>query len=515
MKKIWILGLLLVTAFVLNACASEEGPTTDELLERIADLESQLEDMDNRISDGIYEPGVYHGMAFANEGTTSGIPLDFDTVYTASAVVDRNGKIAGVFYDRFSFYTTPNADNGFLYRVNADLASVYGYEIDQAYAIWNDAETVADDLVDTSSKSGETGTLSQNDTFDILSGNVSRQTVSYDVDTNLWYTDVLLDSEIVRVTFEDFSLSIVPTVNVDIYQKSDAFNDIEITNEEKKAEALEHALDGYLLSPYTSNGETAYTYRETSTNAHLSSGAYFDLDTTEGRYVPGVYFKKIEPNFEDYRKRQDSYLVVVIDEYGNPAGSFINSIYTTPVAFDEALKVNDYGVSNIKVDKNLVSDLVGADYIGSQYDVYYEYDKIMEAGTETAYTVRTLGKTTNSVNIEGVYVDQSGLKFVPNGDYYDAYTYEPTLDENDQVQYDEDGYVIGTWILDETINFIYSEQILTPQTNINHYIPEIIFDFSYSEYFSDALVNDEYLNGHIGATQLYYLYFLEMVELKD
>ncbi len=513
MKKLILIALLLTLPLILIGCSQEDNSA---LVDKIDTLENGLEGLDSTISEGLYKPGVYHGMSFAKENQDAddeGLPLDYDNVYTASVVVDRNGKIAGVFYDRIRFTTVDNPEKGRLYRVVTATPSITDtvegkYDIAGAYFIWNDQPKVANDALDPYSNVGEYGTMSQEDSITILSGAMSRETLTYNVDLGEWYVAINMFT---AVSYSNVEFDLRTYIsNVDVVQQSDALLGKAVLNQELKDQAVQNALDGYEIYWYQGpQWSDQYAYGPQNPTAYLEPGQHFKENTSKGEYVPGVYMSRIDNSYTNYDPAYDSYIVFVIDEYGNFAGSFINGYEKGPVDRNEIQWLNKYATENTTISKNKLEGYYDSDYESERWDVFYYYDKIINAGEEDEYTLRSVTRAGTAVRFDDDFIasDITGMKFVWNGERYIAYTFELATDDFGNVLYEEDGEPMRKWVRDDSIEFIKAEKAISLSISIHWYIPTIEFDLFDSKALNDAILSGEGMQGDIHLNELYHYYF--------
>ncbi len=432
-----------------------------------------------------YVPGIYHGVAYATEIDENSNYTTYNQMYTASVVVSQTGDIAGVHYDRITISHVEDEESSKRYyllkKANINITNSE-FQISNSYFEWIDND--------------QDGTISNNDIFIIQNGPMARTSLKYNKDGNTLTAYIGMESFVYRDIVFDLEEQIYSTKQK---VESDYYNNIPVVNEVKMAEARFNALNGIGLSvtpgPFYS---TEWTMRKKSSGAIAPAGYVFKDTQDTGRYKPGTYYSKIDETHPDYVVGNQTYLVAVVDESGNIAGTYVNNLassgflrneippfitQTLPEIEANIPDADNYDViQNIKISEmneaiiseRTIEGYYDGVYIGEAYDVFYEINE------ENIY------KTSKCVKFDKDLICESGstaLKFVyVNGEYE---TYKQIRVFNEETQ--EYNYF---WQREVTYEY-NSHNLTTFAEKTDFYVPKIEFNALDSQILNEKVMSGD------------------------
>lgn len=446
MKKIFLLLVLCFAVLGLTGCSYTSEDEFNDLLTKVKTLESDLttaqsdlddaesalataqSDLDNaesdlqaakdelasltKWSDGRYTPGIYYGNAVSIEEET-------DIQVTSIVVVDRNGKIAGVHFDK-------------TYKEDVVTDEVERYWMDPSikYAIVEGGPFTLD--------------INSSD----ISGNIiDRKGMHLDTDADGTINEgdkivyqVSMDKIEVLIGSDIASSTIVYVNNGTQYPVSGTITNIDfsyIIEEKYHSHAIHSDRDSSWDTTWLDSAEVAANQIVTDQSfenitdellveaiddaledALLPVGYKLELNTTQGNYNPGVYFGA--GDIENDVTKDDHYLIVV-DEYGNIAGAVIDIWSDVQGIYDsfDGIKTIDevdyekYSFTYVKYDEQSDNSVV---YSGRAFDLIdgeyildlYENLKFVEQtdGSYKSYTRESVDTDWEEVTNYTVYAVQ-------------------------------------------------------------------------------------------------------------
>lgn len=478
------LSLVSIYNYYWNGLVKKtEGLTTEEVLsksvckfkdnqDKINNLINQYGVLLGEIVETKYMPGVYHGVAYAREIDPSNKYIPYDSMYTASVVVGDNGSIAGVHYDRINIEHIENKESSERYYKlkSADLAVTNSkFDINNSYFKWRD-----NDL---------DGELSNNDTFIIQSGVMAQNILTYSKDQN----NLVYMYGMIPIVYKNIVVDMddqIYTTNKKV--SSDFYNGIPVTNEEKMAEARFNALNGIKLVETPGPMFTIeLKMKKVGDGAILPLGYTFNETKEKGIYAPGIYTSKIDSTHPNFVVGNQTYMVAIVDENNNIAGTFVNTLESSGFLRPNPISTEskDYDIIyHIKVDElhealvseHVVKGYYDGVYSGEAYDVYYEENEL------------NMFRINGCVKFDNDFVCESGsrvFKFVYNSGEYEVYTqFSVRNEETDEISY--------FW--KREINIKYnSHNLTTDKAKVSYYVPRIKLDDLNSNEFNRLILEEQ------------------------